>query len=64
MLQRNDELWSALKAYLQETKSTGCGYIDLMVPVSNDQVAEACECTLVRNRGIYIGYRSCTDGKP
>ncbi len=47
MLQRNDELWNALQAYLQETKSTGCGYIDyacLYQTVRSTKPVEVLEC--------------------
>lgn len=47
MLQCNDGLWSALQAYLQETKSTGCGYIDyacLYQTIRSEKPVEVLEC--------------------
>lgn len=47
MLQRNDGLWNALQAYLQETKSTGCGYIDyacLYQTIRSEKPVEVLEC--------------------
>lgn len=47
ILQRNDELWGALQEYLQETKSTGCGYIDyacLYQTIRSAKPVEVLEC--------------------
>lgn len=47
MLQRNDGLRNALQAYLQETKSTGCGYIDyacLYQMIRSTKPVEVLEC--------------------
>jgi predicted O-methyltransferase YrrM len=47
MLQRNDGLWNALQAYLQDTKSTGCGYIDyacLYQMIRSEKPVEVLEC--------------------
>lgn len=47
MLQRNNGLWNALQAYLQETKSTGCGYIDyacLYQTIRAEKPVEVLEC--------------------
>jgi predicted O-methyltransferase YrrM len=47
ILQRNEGLWNALEAYLQETKSTGCGYIDyasLYQTIRSEKPVEVLEC--------------------
>jgi len=47
ILKRNDLLWSALQEYLQETKSTGCGYIDyacLYQTIRSAKPVEVLEC--------------------
>ena len=47
LLRRNDGLWNALQAYLQETKSTGCGYIDyayLYQMIRSTKPVEVLEC--------------------
>ncbi len=47
MLQSNDRLWNVLQAYLKESKSTGCGYIDyacLYQTIRSQKPLETLEC--------------------
>jgi len=47
LLRKNSELWTTLSAYLEKTKSTGCGYIDyafLYKMIRSTKPVEILEC--------------------